>query len=723
MNNPIPAMGRAIRRDAAAIIVVALTSGLVSALPPFNLAHGWSIDALTALRWNVFGTRRDPATTPVAVIAIDEETYETPPFKGSPTLTWTTEIGRVLNSVIDGGARVVGFDIVFPTSIEQSEIPFGDDMVGVRLRGFDRAFLRSLATGAAAGKVVLGQILGGEQPSPGQQIAVGRQKNIRALNIYTDPDGVVRRVPLTFGDQGNKIPSMALELASRALSTEPVLGENGRVTLAGYVIPSAVPNTVTLNFEGGANDVQTFSFADLHACIERNDADFFRRQFAGKIVIFGTLLGGEDRKITSKRFATGLDGSRAPRCALPPAAPTTVQFKRSSIAGVYIHATAVHNLMARDAVVEPGRVSVTAIAVAFAALAALAAAGLAPGAAAAVYVGMAAIWTGCGTFAFARSLALPLSEPFLAGLVSMAAIVAYRLVVTDKGERLLRKSFGLYLAPQVIEKMLASNKLPVLGGETRDVTVFFSDLEGFSSISEQMTPADLVAFMNDYLSAMTDIIESKGGYIDKYIGDSIVAVFGAPADDGDHASNAARAALGCRERLAELNRVSSTFKGHRVAQRMGLNSGSALVGNIGSRRRFNYSVMSDAVNVASRLEGANKFYGTTIAASEMTVGLTGSAFIWRELDAIRVKGRSRPVKIYELVAEAGQETPQQAASAAAYAEGLAHWRSREFDAAAECFGRAADIDKPSALFLDRAKAFIGNAPGPDWEPVNSLDAK
>jgi adenylate cyclase len=530
-------------------------------------------------------------------------------------------------------------------------------------------------------------------------------------------------VPLTFLGEGRKIPSMALELAARAQGSEPALGDNGSVTLAGYLFPSAVPNTLTLNFEGGANDVQTFSFADLHACVERNNADFFHREFDGKVVIFGTLLGSEDRKITSKRLATGLDGSRAPRCALPPAPENAGQFKRSSIAGVYIHATAVHNLIARDAVVEPGRLPAMIIVIVFAGLAGLAARMLAPGAAVLAFLGMAAIWTGLATLAFAKSLALPLSEPFLAGFIAMAAIVAYRLVVTDKGERLLRKSFGLYLAPQVIERMLASNKLPVLGGETRDVTVFFSDLEGFSSISEKMTPAELVSFMNEYLSAMTDIIESKGGYIDKYIGDSIVAVFGAPADDSDHARNAAHAALGCRARLEELNLNSAAFMGYKVAQRMGLNSGAALVGNIGSRRRFNYSVMSDAVNVASRLEGANKYYGTIIAASEMTVALTGSSFAWRELDAIRVQGRATPVKIYELLAEAGQETPQQVESATAYAEGLARWRTREFAAAAVCFERVAAADKPSQLFVGRARAFAADPPGPDWEPVNTLHGK
>ena len=717
-------MRRLTRRDAVAVILIAVACGVVSILPPFNLIHGWSIDALTALRWEAFGAHRDAAPTPVAVIAIDQETYETPPFKGSPTLTWTTELGRVLSAVIDGGAKVVGFDIVFPTSIEQSELPFGDDLLGTRMRGFDRPFLRALAKGAAAGKVVLGEILSGEGPSPGQRIAVGQQKNIRPLNVFSDPDDVVRRVPLMFGTEGERIPSMALELAARALNSEPVPAGYGGVTLAGYLIPSAVPNTLTLNFEGGANDIRTFSLADLRACVERGNTDFFRRQFADKIVIFGTLLGSEDRKFTSKRFATGLDGSRAPRCALPPAPPSPGQFRRGSIAGVYIHATAVQNLMTRDAVVEPGRLATTLIAIAFSALAGLAARMLAPGAAAVVLLGAFAIWTCLAASAFTwSSLALPLSEPILAGFSSMVAIIGYRLGVTDRGERLLRKSFALYLAPQVIEKMLASKKLPVLGGETREVTVFFSDLEGFSSISEKMTPADLVAFMNEYLSAMTDIIESRGGYIEKYVGDAIVAVFGAPADDRDHASNATHAALGCRARLEELNQGSAAFKGHKVAQRMGLNSGEALVGNIGSRRRFNYSVMSDAVNVASRLEGANKYYGTTIVASETTVALTETKFAWRELDAVRVQGRSAPVKIYELLSEAGQETPQQVAAAAAYAEGLALWRAREFQAAANCFARAAEIDKPSALFLGRANAFTSNPPGPDWEPVSTLEGK
>jgi len=714
-----------VRRDAVAVLLVAVLGALVSMLPPANHLHGWSLDILTALRWRLFDVRQSAADAPVAVIAIDEETYGAAPFKGSPTPTWTTEIGRVLTAVLDGGASVAGFDIVFANSIEQSEIPFGDDFLGAKLRGFDRPFLLSLRAGADAGKLVLGEVLrpnGVIGPAPGQRIAVHQRDNIRPLNVYSDRDDIVRRVQLTFVGKEKPIPSMALELAARAQQVEPVIGDDGSVTLAGYRIPSTVANTMTLNFDGGARDIRTYSLADLRACVERDDKEFFRREFAGKVVILGTLTD-EDRKFTSKRFATGSDRANGPRCALPPEPPSSTRFARSTIAGVYIHAAAVNNLLTRDALVELGPWPVRAIALGFALLAAFASRWLTPAWAASAGIGVAAIWTVLATLTFRHALVLPLSEPFTAAILAGVMITAYRLVVTDRGQRLLRRSFALYLAPQVIDRMLVSNRLPALGGETREVTIFFSDLAGFSSISEQMTPTELVAFMNEYLSEMTDIIEAEGGYVEKYIGDSIVAVFGAPVDDADHARHAVAAALNCRSRLAELNRDSPAFHGIQVAHRMGLNSGEALVGNIGSRRRFNYSVMSDAVNVASRLEGANKYYGTTIIASETTVAATGAAFAWRELDAVRVKGSTTPVKIYELVAETGQETQEQQQAASAYAQGLAHWRAREFDAAVSAFSRAAEFDKASALFVKRSEELAKSPPGEDWEPVNALDGK
>ena len=288
---------------------------------------------------------------------------------------------------------------------------------------------------------------------------------------------------------------------------------------------------------------------------------------------------------------------------------------------------------------------------------------------------------------------------------------------------MLAKSFALYLAPDVIDRMLRSNKLPELGGEIRNVTIFFSDIEGFSLIAEKMPAHDLMQLMNEYLSEMTDIIERHGGYVDKYIGDSIVALFGAPADDPNHAANAARAALDCGARLAELNRDSPIFKNCKLAQRIGINSGEALVGNFGSRKRFNYSVMSDAVNLASRLEGANKFYGTSIIASDTTVALAGDAFAWRELDTIRVKGRNQALKIYELMALSAQLAPTQAVLAADYAKALAHWRAGEFELAEQRFGRSAGTDKPAAIFRERARQLAADAPAADWEPIRTLQEK
>src|SRR6476620_401455 len=711
-------------RNRMVVAAIALVCAAASVSPVARPIRGLSLDILTALRWELFGRSHDPAASPAVVVAIDEESLRTAPFNGSPMLTWTGEIGRVLAATLEGGAKVAGFDVVIPNSLEQSEIPFGDGMLGEKVRGCDRDFLRALAGASAKGKVVLGEVLGDRpiMPSPGQRIAVRQQQNIRPLNDHTDSDDVVRRLPLTFAIGGSKVPTMAVELAARALGTTPQFDERGRMTLAGYRVPGRVPNTMTLNFEGGADDIPTFSFADLRACAVKDDKDYFRRWFHGKVVIFATVLDIEDRRMTSKRFATGIEGARAPRCAAE-STQVTAGSRTSTIAGVYIHATAVNNLISRNAVVEPGPLVRCLISALFAVLAAVAAWRFRPLSAALAWMAVIVASIAGATIAFNHALALPIAEPFLASLFALAATIGFRFVVADKDRRLLQKSFALYLAPHVINRMLSSNKLPELGGETRNVTVFFSDIEGFSLIAEKMSPDGLMELMNEYLSAMTDVIEGHGGYVDKYIGDSIVAVFGAPADDPDHAANAARAALDCCTQLTELNASSALFHDCKLAQRIGINSGEALVGNFGSRRRFNYSVMSDAVNLASRLEGANKFYGTTVIASETTVALTGEAFAWRELDAIRVKGRTQALKIYELLALSAGLTSSQETSIANYADGLAQWRAREFERAAQYFGRSADIDRPASLFATRARELAQNPPGEDWDPIRTLQEK
>ena len=412
-------------RAGAAGVLIALAAGLLAASPALDGLRGFSIDLLTMLRWHAFGDVHPLESSPAVVLALDEETFRTPPFEGSPSVTWTPEIGRVLSAIIDGGAKVVGFDIVFPTSIEQSAVPFGDETLGARLGGFDRDFLRALALGARAGKVVLGEVQHQDNPvmpSPGQRAAVGFGRNIRALNAYDDPDGVIRRMPLVFTVDGEPVPSMAAELAARATGAPA----SAKVATAG-----AVAGTITLNFAGGADDIPTFSLADLHACAEKDDKDFFRRHFDGKVVLIGTLLDVEDRKITSKRFATAPEGAHAERCAL--ARPAVGQtFTRDSISGVYIHATAVNNLIRGDALIEFGRVGTGIASFALAALAVAAALALGPNAAALAFLGIAAAWSAGATIAFRDALAVPLVEPLATALSALSAAIGYRLVVADR---------------------------------------------------------------------------------------------------------------------------------------------------------------------------------------------------------------------------------------------------------------------------------------------------
>jgi len=553
-------------------------------------------------------------------------------------------------------------------------------------------------------------------PSPGQRIAVGQGANIRSLNVYNDPDDVVRRIPLRLVIDHQTVPSMAVELAARALGATPD-------TLSGSRIPSQVADTMALNFRGGADAIPTYSLADLYACSEKGDREFFQRHFNGKVVLIGTLLDVEDRQVTSKRFATTPENPNSPHCVLPPP-PRSTAFARDSTPGVYTHATAVNNLIRGDALIEVGRVGAAAIAFAFAAVIAVLTLTLPLIAAVPAYAVAVLLWTLVAVLAFIYSpLALPLIELVLAGMLSLGAATGFRFLVADKDRRFLRKSFALYLAPSVIEKMVAANKPPALGGETRNVTIFFSDLAGFSSISEALAPPDLVNFMNEYLSAMTDIIQEQGGFVDKYIGDAIVAMFGAPLDDPSHAENAIKAALRCRDRLLKLNHEPAEWQRFTLRQRIGLNSGDALVGNIGSRHRFNYTVMGDTVNVASRLEGANKYFGTTIIAAKSTFERAPTVFHWRELDSIRVQGRDEPVSIYEPLARHGEQTPEQNVVVAAYGHALACWRRRDFAGCIAALTPVAAADPPSALLLQRAKTFLTHPPASDWDAVTTLEGK
>ncbi len=225
-------------------------------------------------------------------------------------------------------------------------------------------------------------------------------------------------------------------------------------------------------------------------------------------------------------------------------------------------------------------------------------------------------------------------------------------------KRYIKNAFRQYLSPAVIEQLIAHPERLTLGGEKRELTIFFSDVQGFTGISEALTPEDLTALLNEYLSAMTDIIQEEGGTIDKYEGDAIIAFWNAPLPLEDHALRGVRAALRCQAKLAEMRPSVRARIGKDMFMRVGMNTGHAVVGNMGSKNRFDYTMLGDQVNLAARLEGINKQFGTYTMISAAVVQKIGGAFPARELSRVAVVGRKEPVTVFEpMLAEAVRGAP------------------------------------------------------------------
>ena len=264
-----------------------------------------------------------------------------------------------------------------------------------------------------------------------------------------------------------------------------------------------------------------------------------------------------------------------------------------------------------------------------------------------------------------------------------------------RGKRFVQEALGRYTSPALVRELIEHPEyLSLEWGESREMSVYFSDIAGFTTISEGLTPERLVALLNDYLTQMTDLVLEHGGVVDKYIGDAIMAFWGAPLPAPDHARRAVLCALAMRRKCDELRATWHRDFGHEVFARAGVNSGRAIVGNMGSKHKYNYTVMGDMVNLASRLEGANKPYGTFLMVSEATVDQLGDAVDVRELDRIAVKGKEQPVTVFEVLDEKGQTPPALLATARAFEDALALYRARDFAGAKAAFAQLGD-DPPS----------------------------
>ena len=325
-----------------------------------------------------------------------------------------------------------------------------------------------------------------------------------------------------------------------------------------------------------------------------------------------------------------------------------------------------------------------------------------------------------------QSLWVNMVFPMLTVFVLYISITSYRFLTEEREKRKIKGAFQQYLSPSVVNAITKDPSKLKLGGEEKTLSILFSDIRGFTTLSESLTPAQLVQLLNEYFSEMTDVItEVNSGTLDKFIGDAIMAFWGAPVEMKDHALKSSLSALGMIEKLHKLRTKWDSEGKPPVNIGIGINTGDVVVGNMGSDRRFDYTVMGDAVNLASRLEGLNKEYGTNIIISEFTKSELPDTLITREIDLVRVKGKLKPVKIYELMGESDGDSIL-ITKAKMFEEGISLYRNRQWQEAVNKFQEIKNQfsdDGPSSVYIERCTAYMASSPPDDWDGVFVMKTK
>jgi adenylate cyclase len=677
---------------AAALVALLLYRGAVPMVQQVDLR-------LKDARFLMGGVERpDPR---VVVVAIDNRSV-----KELGRWPWSRELtGRLVAAIRRQGARVIALDMVFA----EPQSPAADG-----------ALARSVA---GAGNVVLGQFFR-EEPQPVEpaalaQVAAHRLKVLQLapgveqvpvteypavdanlpqlaragldqgfFNQQPDRDGLIRQVPLLLLFNGDIYPSLALTALKRYRGEEltVAVAPHGisRIAVGSLAIPAGEHGLLPLAWYGPGGTVPTFAAADL---------------MAGRLA--AALL--RDKLVFVGVTETGIADVRA--TPFDPAFP-----------GVEIHATFAANALERRFLSRDSRTLALEM-LAILVLPVLLGLGLsfAPG----TWVGLAGFtaagagYLGLNLLAFSRGrLDLTMVYPLLALLLSYLGGEAYRNLVVERKGRYLRKAFSSYVSPDLVSELVRHPEQLHLGGQRRQLSVLFSDIRGFTSLAERLDPEELVRLLNRYLTPMTTIVLEERGTLDKYVGDAVMALFNAPLDVADHPQRACRAALRMLDALAALNAELARDGLPQLAIGVGIHSGEAVVGNMGSETRFDYTAIGDTVNLASRLEGLTKQYGVAIIASGETVAQSGSGFCFRELDQVRVRGKGQPVTIYELRQE---PFPGQAE----FERGMALFRSGAFAAAVEVFAALKESanDPVAALYLERCRSFCQAPPPALWDGV------
>jgi adenylate cyclase len=560
---------------------------------------------------------------------------------------------------------------------------------------------------AAEGVRLLGQFPG-VVPPVDDVVAVADSGGF--FTVLPDPDGVIRRYRAVASAGGASFPALGVALLARVRGrggvpapVTPVGAEGApealqEVRVGDLVLDVDDLGRVPLNYYGRTRDFPTWSATDvLHGRIGKDE-------MRGKIAVVGTTAAGTwDQRVT-------------PFDDIAP--------------GVITHATFVENALRGELLERSGAVFAGEIALMVALALGLAwvFSRVSSLAAAPALLAAAGGWGGGAVLALAKgNVVLALGMPLAQMLGMFVAATTYRFFSEEREKRRARETFSRFLAPAIVDEVLAKGGAVRLGGEKRVLTVLFSDVRGFTTISEQLDPHVLLELLNEYLTPMTDIIVSgHQGTLDKYIGDAIMAFWGAPQEQADHALRACRAALAMTDRLDVLRGRWRARGLPDIDVGIGINTGPMSVGFVGSQDRFyNYTVLGDAVNLASRLESVNREYGTRIILGASTHERVRGAVVARELDLVRVKGKREPVQIFELLALA-PASPAVAEFVERFQWGLSAYKAQRWDEAMARFREADALrggDPASLEYVERCEAMRREPPGPEWDGVFEMKTK
>ncbi len=668
--------------------------------------------------------RRGPLSveeTDIAIVAVDENTADSLKFPFNRKLY--AEVIRKLNKL---GARLIVFDIQFSSD---GLFPESDSIFYAAIEEAKNVVL--------VGKIDLKYHTGIRDPiaeikPPTQKVSPpGTPMGI--ADELVDPDGVTRRYTLFSIDKGRKELYLSLGLKSLGVDRGfgdmvPKMGRTENFQYGNLSIPRLQGNSTLLNYYGPAGTFPTYSFIDVirgeydfdDLLSEMSEEEiellkasgmmediFSESPFTDKIVLIGASAADlQDNKFTpffSNTYNRLTPGVEVHANAIQMFADANY-LEATSIWWSWLGAVIVSILMyliVRSFSQFLGIITLFVIIVAIFSL---------------------------SLFLFIKQGIWIREMPImLAAFLGYPTNLIYQFVQSQKEKAMIRGMFSQYVPKKVTDALIGNPDLMVLGGEKRRMSVLFTDVAGFTSVCEKLTPEEVAQLLNDYLSPLTEVILENDGIIDKYEGDLIMAEFGAPLWFEDHATKCCLAALRMQKKLAELRKQWHEEGRPELYSRVGVNSGDMIIGNMGSKQVFDYTVMGDAVNLSSRLEGANKNYGTTILIGQGTYDDVKDIFVTRPLDLILVKGKSEPVDVYELLAENEKELSENKIRSLNYfAEGLALYRARKFIEAKEYFGNALNVeagDNPSKVYIERCDNFIANPPPEDWACVETLTEK